>query len=219
MPAERGPLTYSEVSYYVRKCKKSSRSDVECIQRFLQQAALDVGYESHEVIEAISSLTERFVEEERQMRREEIAKELRRNKVLGQESIDADDDQIVQAVKWALPQFKSDRDWAGVYRILVDCCEFPAKKTDFVRRFARMGIYPTDSTVKEIERTQSPAIHDEEWQGHRFSYQAIQKGIGIGWPQTYAGWKTYDTPNRDFAERLAIANTFLTLLKKAVATG
>jgi hypothetical protein len=132
------------------------------------------------------------------------------------EKIEADDDQIVQALKLTLPRFQSDWDWGGPYRILVDCCDFPPGKADFVRRMARMGVYPKDNYPKNLEHSMPPAIRGTEWHDHQFSYQAIQKGVSPDWPDTYYGWMNSDIQDRDFLDRRSIAKIFKDNLLKAV---
>lgn len=218
MESRYDPMTYSEVVWWTNKAKTLPRRNAEDVQRFLLSRAAEVGVASPEVLEAISGITVRFVEEDREMRRELMAEELRRLGTLQQEKIDADDDQIVQAMKWTLAKFKSDWDWGGVYRILVDCCDFPPEKTAFVRRFARMGVYPKDNTVKNLDHALPPAIRGTEWHDHPFSYQAIQKGVSPEWPQTYYGWLNSDIEDRNFTDRREIAKTFKENLIKAVKT-
>ena len=159
-----------------------------------------------------------FVEEERKMRREIMAEDMRRRGMLSQEKIIAEDDQIIQALKWTLPKFKSHKDWGGCYRILVDCCDFPVPITDFVRRMARMGIYPKDNNPNDIDYSIPPSIKRDEWCGHQFSYQAVQKGMKNDWPDTYLGWQNSDIQDRDFCDRLDIAKIFRENLLIAVNT-
>lgn len=211
MSKEYTPMTVSEVSHYVEIAKKLPRDEAEIIQRALYMRAIESGCTSPEIFGLIQSISDRFVDEDRQMRREAIENDMRRNGFLKEEHIDVDDDQIISAIRKILPKFKSERDWGGVYRILVDFCDFPATKADFVRRFARMGIYPDDSFVK-IERSMPPTIRGTEWCGHVFSYQAIVKGCPDGWPQTYKGWKISNINSRDFIARFEIATTFLHII-------
>lgn len=210
---EYSPLTYSEASHYADLCKRSTREEAETMQRFLMKRALATGATSTEVQEAIQSITDRFIEEDREMRRRAMEDEMLRSGVSKQQKIDADDGEIVEAIKKTIPQFQSDRDWAGIYRILVDFCDFPPKLSDFVRRFDRMGIYPTDDAVKGLEKRVIPAINEHDYCGHRFSYQALQKGLNQFWPQTYWEWLNHQSAERDFVNRRTIATTFFKELK------
>ena len=88
-------------------------------------------------------------------------------------------------------------------------------KTSFVRRFAKMGIYPKDDTVKDIERSLPPAIYKGEYAGNLFSYYAIDKGVGAYWPSSYNEWQKSDITSNDFIQRRKIAALFLKNLLKA----
>lgn len=210
------PITLSEAYWWANRAKKVRRQEAEYMQRFLLSRAAEVGVSSSEVTAVINGMLYPFVEEERQMMRELMAENLRRKGVLEMEKIDADDDQIVKALKWTLPKFQSDWDWGGPYRILVDCCDFPPVKTEFVRRMARMGVYTKDNYVKDLVRSMPPAIRGTEWHDHQFSYQAIQKGVSPNWPDTYFGWMNSDIQDRDFLDRRSIAKIFKDNLVKAV---
>lgn len=214
--SEYSSITLLEVRHYADLCKKSTREDAEVMHKFLLQRALETGVTSPEILEAIQSIRDRFIEEDRKTRQQLIEEELRRRGTLSIEHIDADDDQIISAIKKTLPKFESDRDWAGVYRILVDYCHFLPKFSDFVKRLDKMGIYPTDDVVKGIERRGIPSISVQEYHDHKFSYQALQKGIGTGWPDSYVEWMNSQKTDRDFICRRNIATTFLNNLKRIV---
>ncbi len=215
MNKEYSPLSYSEARHYTDMTKKMPRDEVEFVQRLLQRRALEAGVCSPDVLEVISSITDRFFEEDREMRRKAIEEDLRKRGVMEQTHIDADDDHIVLAIKWTLPKYHSDWDWGGIYRILVDFCDFPVTKTDFVRRMARMGIYAQDNYVKNLDHPLPPAIRGTEWHEHQFSYQAVQRGVDPSWPPTYYAWKNSDITTRNFTDRLDIATIFLRNLFKA----
>ena len=215
MNKEYSPLSYSEARHYADMTKKMPRDEAEFVQRMLQRRALEAGVGSSNVLEAISSITDRFYEEDREMRRKAIEADLHKRGTIEEAHIDADDDQIVQAIRLTLPKFQSDWDWGGIYRILVDFCDFPATKTDFVRRMARMGIYAQDNFVKDLERLLPPAIRGTEWNEHPFGYQAVQRSVDPSWPPTYYAWKNSDITTHDFTDRLAIATIFLKNLIKA----
>lgn len=210
------PMTYSEVLWWAHKARRLPRKDAEDIQRNLLFRAMEVGVSSPDVRDVIDGITDRFVEEDREMRRGLMADEMRRLGIMQQEKIDADDGQIVQAIKWTLPKFNSDWDWGGIYRILVDCCDFPPGKADFVRKFDCMGIYPKDNSVKDLKHGLSPSIRGTEWYDHQFSYQAIQKGVNAAWPKTYYGWLNSDLTDRNFIARRDIAKKFKENLIKAI---
>ena len=131
-------ISISEAYWWANKTKKMTKSDAENIQRLLLSRVAEVGVSSSDVIDVINSITDRFVEDEREMMRELMAEDMRRRGILSPEKINADDEQIIQAIKMTLPNFKNDWDWGGCYRILVDCCDFPVRISDFVRRMARM---------------------------------------------------------------------------------
>ena len=215
MENKYAPVTLSEVAWWAKRAKRVPYPKAQDMQRLLLLRATECGVSSPDVMDVIDGMLDPFAEEDRDMRRELMAEELRRKGVLEMEKIDADDDQIVMAIKWTLPNFKSDRDWGGPYRILVDYCDFPPAKTEFVKRFARMGIYPKDNKVA-VERPLPPAIRGTEWCDHQFSYQAIQKGVKLDWPDTYYGWMNSDTQENDFLDRLSIAKIFKDNLIKAV---
>lgn len=202
------PITLSEAVWWANRAKKVRRQDAENMQRFMLSRAAEVGVSSSEVTDVINGMLDPFVEEERQMMRELMAENLRQRGLLEIEKIEADDDQIVQALKWTLPKFQSDWDWGGPYRILVDCCDFPPGKADFVRRMARMGVYPKDNYPKKLDHSMPPTIRGTEWHDHQFSYQAIQKGVSPNWPDTYYGWLNSDIQDRDFLDRQSIAKIF-----------
>lgn len=202
------PITLSEAVWWANRAKKVRRQDAENMQRFMLSRAAEVGVSSSEVTDVINGMLDPFIEEERQMMRELMAENLRQRGLLEIEKIEADDDQIVQALKWTLPKFQSDWDWGGPYRILVDCCDFPPGKADFVRRMARMGVYPKDNYPKKLDHSMPPAIRGTEWHDHQFSYQAIQKGVSPNWPDTYYGWLNSDIQDRDFLDRQSIAKIF-----------
>lgn len=210
---EYSPIILSEAQHYADMCKDATREEADVIQKFLLRRTLETGVTSHEVMEAIQSISDRFVEEDRAMRKKAIEEELRRHGTMPLDSIDADDDQIVAAIKKTLPKFNSDKDWGGIYRILVECCDFPSAYSDFVRRFDDMGIYPTDDVVKGIKRCGIPAISERDYYNHRFSYQALQKGIKTTWPKTYMGWMNSQITDHDFIDRRSIATIFYKSLK------
>lgn len=210
------PITLSEANWWANRAKNVRRQDAENMQRYLLSRAAEVGVSSSEVTAVINSMLDPFVEKEWQMMRDLMAENLRRKGLLEMEKIEADDDQIVQALKWTLPKFQSDWDWGGPYRILVDCCDFPPVKAEFVRRMARMGVYPKDNYPKNLEHSMPPAIRGTEWHDHQFSYQAIQKGVSPYWPETYYGWLNSDIQDRDFLDRRSIAKIFKDNLLKAI---
>ncbi len=217
MLQEFSPLSVSDVRYWVKASKTMPRNDVETIQRFLRQRALDCGCEEG-VSLLISSMTDRFVDEEREMLRARIDARIRRNEFLEKQRIEATDDQIVKAIKRTLPEFESKKDWGGIYRILVDYCQhlgFTATKTTFVKRFAKMGIYPEDDIVKNIDHTVPPTIYKNEYNGLPFSYYAIDKGVNAYWPPSYKEWETCDENSNDFIARRKIAVLFLKKLIQA----
>ena len=215
MNKEYSPVSYAEARHYVDIAKKLPRSEAVVLQRVLLRRAQEAGVSSDNVYPLIYSITDRFVEEENEMRRKIMEDEIRRKGIMSEETIDADDDQIVAAIKMTLPKFKSDWDWGGVYRVLVSCCDFPPVKTDFVRRMARMRIYPKDNIV-EITNRSVPAIYQDEYHGHPFSYQAVQRGCPNDWPQHYREWRNSDIPSNDFSDRKAIAAIFRDNLIKAM---
>ncbi len=210
MKKEYSPVRVSEVYHFADIAKKLPRDDAEKLQYFLMKRVFEAGAESDEVNNIISSITDRFVDEDNEMRRKAIEDELRRNGTVQQETIEADDHQIVKAIKKALPKFQSDRDWGGIYRILVDYCNFPAEKTKFTIRFWNMGIYAQDNPkcLEGLNRF-VPSISKEEYMDHPFSYQALQKGCHPSWPMTYHAWKKTDSATSGFNKRKAIAAIFL----------
>lgn len=216
MEIKYDPITLSEAYWWAKRAQKVSHQDAKDIQRYMLSRAAEVGVTSSDVTDVINGMLDYLVEEEREMMRQLMAENLRRRGTLQQEKIDADDDQIIKALKWTLPKFKSDRDWGGPYRILVDFCDFPQVMTDFMRKFARMGIYPNDNTPKDLVHSVPPTIRGTEWHDHKFSYQAIQKGVKTSWPETYYGWQNSDIQDADFLDRRSIAKIFKDNLIKAV---
>ena len=136
---EYEPETLSEDLWWAKRAKSVPYPEAKDMQLLLLSRAVEVGVSSPDVMDVIDGMLDHFVEEERKMKRELMAEELRRKGILQQEKIDADDDQIVKAIKWTLPKFKSDRDWGGIYRILVDNCDFHHGTSDFVTRIDRMS--------------------------------------------------------------------------------
>ena len=217
MQQEYRSLSVLDVRYWAHASRTMPRDDVEQLQRFLRQRALDCGCEEG-VSAVISSMTDRFADEERELLRQRMDEHVRRMTILEQQRIDADDEQIVTAIRWTLSAFESEKDWGGIYRILVDYCPhrgFTAQKTSFVRRFAKMGIYPKDNIVKDITHDAPPAIYKEEYYGKPFSYYAIDKGLDPYWPASYREWQTSDIATNDFTQRRKIAALFLKNLLKA----
>lgn len=216
MGSEYSPVTTQEALYWQHKSRQLPRSDVELLQRHIQQRALDVGCEEG-VPGIISSMIDRFADEERDEMRKQMAEYVRRQGIMEQQRIEATDEQIVAAIKKTLPDFESDWDWGGVYRILVDYCHhlgFSATKTKYVERFARMSIYPKDSIVK-VDRFAPPALYQDDYCGHPFSYQAIVKGLDTYWPTSFREWKTSEITTKDFLARRKIAEIFLRNLVRA----
>lgn len=214
------PITYEEVCHYVKMAQYAPRKDAEVLQRFLYQRAAETGVCSPEIIGKINSITDRFRDEENEILRKTIEEKLHRSRLMNLQKIDASDEQIVTAIKLTLPKFESDRDWGGIYRILVDFCNhlgFKAVKTEFVKRFAVMGIYPTDNIVKNLEHIMPSSIKGTEWYDHKFSYSAVQKGIDSSWPMNYKKWEESDIINRDFLDRKSIAKIFLDNLIKVTS--
>ncbi len=216
MPKEYAPMILNEARHYADIAKRMTRDDAKLVERILLRRAMEVGGVSDEIMGTITSISEYFADEDRRMQRELIESELRRKGALRKETIDAEDNQIVFAIKRTLPKFKSERDWGGIYRILVDLCDFPSTKTDFVRSMARLGIYAEDDTVK-ITRSMPPAIRGDEWCGNSFTYQSLQKGVKTTWPETYYEWMQSDIKDRDFTDRRDIATKFREELLYAVS--
>lgn len=217
MQQDYRPLSMLDVLYWDKVSRTMPRNDVEILQRFLQRRALDCGCEEG-VPMIISGMTDRYADEEREMLRKRIDEQIRRTSILEKQRIDATDEQIVKAIKWTLPDFESEKDWGGIYRILVDYCQhegFTATKTSFVRRFAKMGIYPKDDIVKDLDRSTPPTIYKDEYDGKLFSYYAIDKGVDTYWPSSYEDWQASDITTNDFIARKKIASLFLKNLLKA----
>lgn len=214
-------VTLAEVSHWADIAKSLPREDVEILQNNLRRRILEAGCASDYVLAVVDSMTERFADEDREMRKKLMEDELRRSGFMAQETIEADDDQIVLAIKKTLPYFKSDRDWGGIYRILVDFCphRFKNVKTQFTQQFWKIGIYATDNPncVKDWKRGIPPAIYKDDYHGHSFSYQAIQKGCPTNWPDTYYEWQRKESVDRNFIDRKAIARRFLDNLRRAHA--
>lgn len=215
MDKEYSPLTYDEARHIADIAKKLTRDEAIFLQNILLRRAQEAGVSSENVFPLIYSINERFVDEDNEMRRKAIEAEIRQKGIMQEEKIDVDDDQIVTAIKWTLPKFNSDWDWGGIYRILVSCCGFPAVKTEFVKRMARLRIYPKDDIVKITDRM-SPAIYQNEYHGHPFSYQAVQRGCPKEWPDHYFEWKDSETSTKDFSDRKRIAAIFRDNLIKAI---
>lgn len=209
MDKEHCGISIVEVQRWREISKSMPRHDAETVQRCLYQMITKNGKESEDVITVVDSISDRFEAEDRKMRRELLIEDMRRNGLLTQEHIDADDAQIVEAIKLTLPFFKNAFDWAGIYRILVDLCAFPENKAEFVRRFAQMGIYAKDDTVKGVDYRQLPAIKKEEYGSYQFSYQSIEKGIKSDWPPKWMNWKLSEMDDRAFKSRKNIAQIFL----------
>lgn len=171
------PITLSEAKWYAKRAREVPPQDARDMQRFMLQRLAEVGASSPEVPDIINGMLDHLKAEAKEMMRQLMMEQLRRDGMLGEEKIDADDDQIVQALKWTLPKFKSNFDWAGIYKILVPCCDFPESVSDFVRRMARMGIYPKDNKPENVVRSMPIAISDKDLCGHPFSYQAVQRGL------------------------------------------
>ena len=207
------PISISEAYWWADKAKTMPRKDVETMQRLLFARIVDVGVSSPEVTDIINGMTDRFADEERQIMKQCINERLMKQGVLGMQIIYAEDDQIVEAIKMTLPVFKSDWDWGGIYRILVDTCQFPSTKTDFVKRMAEIGIYAEDNTVK-FSRPIPPSIKKDEYCNHPFSYQNVQKGISTYWPATYQEWLRTPNPDQDLCNRISIATAFYNNLIK-----
>lgn len=217
MNKEYPQVTYSEALHYVNIVKKQPRDIVILLQNILRQRIIEAGYVSDDVLGLVDGMTERFVEEDKKERRKLMEAELRRTGLMAQEKIYADDHKIIQAIKETLPKFKSDWDWGGIYRILVDFCDFDSVKTQFTKRFWQMGIYATDNPVcvKGLKKEIPTAIYRESYCDHFFSYQAIQKGCPTSWPKTYFEWQKIESSDIDFYNRKRIADIFLASLRKA----
>lgn len=201
------PLTYKEALSYRDIALTLTRGEAEVIEKALMKRALNDGVASEKVMPVIYSITKHFVEDEREMMKKCIEEDLRKHNYIRVQNINAEDEQIVEAIKITLPQFKSDWDWGGIYRILVDVCQFPSKKTDFVKRMAEIGIYAQDKTVAFV-RSIAPTINKDEYCNHPFSYQNVQKGTSPQWPATYQEWLRKQDPDQDLRNRIAIATAF-----------
>ena len=212
-------VTLAEARHWADIAKTLPSDRVELLQNFVRQRMTQAGF-APGVTEIVDGMTERLADEERALRKKLMEEELRRNGVMAQETIEADDDQIVLAIKQTLPHFKHDRDWGGIYRILADYCpdRFKTTKTKFTQQFWEMGIYATDNPkcLNGLGK-KFPAIYQDEYHGHQFSYQAIQKGCPTSWPKTYYAWQKKESADRDFNDRRNIARIFLDNLRRAVA--
>lgn len=214
MEKEYSPVSYSEAKHYVDIAQKLPRDEAEVLQRVIMRRAQEAGVCSDSIWPLIYSITERFADEDREMRKKIMEEDLRQKGIMTQQKIEADDNQIVLAIKWTLPRFKSDWDWGGIYRILVDFCDFPSVKTKFVTKLADLRIYPKDNYVIIKDRL-TPSIYQDEYHGHPFSYQAVQRGCPFNWPATYDAWKNSMIQTNDFSDRKTIAALFLNNLIKA----
>ncbi len=194
--------------HWADMAKKSLREEAVSLQRFLMRRAHEAGVETEEVWSIINGINEHFVEEERQLMKQRMDEHLRRSGMIPNQKIYCDDDDIVAAIKKTLSLFTSSQDWGGIYRVLVDFCDFPKEKTSFIKRMAQMGVYPKDDQI-EVTRNVPPIMRTEDYKGHQISYQAVQKGCPSEWPESYNNWFNCNISTSDFRNRKNIATSFL----------
>ena len=114
--------------------------------------------------------------------------------------LDLTDEQIAVAIMQTVLDsvMQSSRDWAGIFRVLVDKCHWPDVSKDFERRIQRMKEM---GLLKDI-----PSDKD-------FDYQALQTGLPIDKKYKYEDWLRSTSNDNTFTHRRDVATKFYDYLK------
>lgn len=115
------------------------------------------------------------------------------------------DDQIAKAIIETQKDMRSNRDWFGYYRILVDFCDYPSTMTKFSTRISRLDFpgplkFPCDYSIKKTNGS---------------FYQGLKNGGSCDWPAKYIKWSTFIPAPDDTAypQRKKVADSFFNYLK------
>lgn len=160
------------------------------------------GVYNKEAFDMIDSITSHFKEESDQKLLKEL--EDRMDKMVRQHlnfpELDLTDEQIAVAIMQTVQNsvMQSSRDWAGIFRILVDKCHWSDVFKEFERRIQRMKEM---GLLKDI-----PSDKD-------FDYQALQTGLPIDKKYKYEDWLRLTKKDAMFTHRRNVATTFYNFLK------
>ena len=195
---ELWPMPRGEVLELVKFAKtRPSLADVQAIIDFLNMRFR--GVTNPEAFEMIDSIASHFTEEVRQQMEEKMrqyADRVIRSRLNLPEMNLADDGQIAAAVTDTVPVMSGGhRDWAGIYRILVDFCGWPQNYKAFERRVKRLDL-------KGMPRDKA------------FHYQGLSQGLSVFWPKTYREWMSCVDGDSTFEHRREVATVFLQHLKE-----
>ncbi len=196
--SEIWPMPRSELLELVKYAKmQPSLADVQVIIDFLNIRFRGVA--NPEAFELIDSIAYHFKEEVRQQMEERMrqyADRVIRSRLNLPEMGLADDEQIAAAIMETVPAMSGGhRDWAGIYRVLVDFCGWPQNYKAFEKRVKRLGL-------KGMPRDKA------------FHYQGLAQGISVFWPKTYKEWMTCVDRDSTFEHRREVATVFLQHLKE-----
>lgn len=204
---EHKSMPHDELEWWVNYAKTlPTYQDAQYIVTALQKRLF--GFTNSTVEELIDSIcsfhSKSFYDKVVSDVKEDLEKSL--EKAFGLPRINVSDDQVAEAVIMIQNDLNSKRDYYSIYRILVDCCGWPSKLTDFCLKFSRLE-FPGTLTYQ--------AEYNQEKPSKSPLYQAInadQKERN-DWPDTFDKWKTYKTNDNTFKQRRELATNFLKILK------
>jgi hypothetical protein len=204
---EHKAMPHDELEWWVNYAKTlPSYHDAQCIELALYKRLFGLATPTEkELIDSISSFyTKSFYEKVFSDVKADLEKSL--ENALGLPAINVIDDQVAEAVMRIQDDLNSKRDYFSIYRILVDCCGWPSRLTDFCLKFSRLD-FPGTLTY-QVE-------YNQEEPSNSPLYQAINadQKEHKDWPVTFYKWKTYKTNDKTFVQRRELATKFLKILK------
>jgi hypothetical protein len=130
------PIQQDELNWWVEYAKTMpSYKDALYIESALEYRVF--ASERSSARELMETIKTHFYVQVREKNRQEVQTEFESKHQLP--ILQVTDDQIAEAVVEIQDDLKNNRDYISIYRILVDCCEWPRKHTDFCKRFARLN--------------------------------------------------------------------------------
>ena len=192
--ADIWPMPRSEVVHVVTYAKgMPSFADAKPMIAYLEHRFR--GVNNPEAFELIDSINKHFTEEVQRQSEEKLM--LYADRIikarLGLPELSVSDEEVAAAILLTAPKMRGRRDWAGIYRILVDLCNWPKVFKDFERK---------------VERLNDMGLLEGMPSDKSFDYQGLQQGLSIDWPDTYIGWKKKMDADETLAHRREIATLF-----------
>ena len=196
MKPESESLSLIQMESLIRYAKsRPSYEYAKPIEDFLYWQFREKG--TPEIFAQIDSIPQHFKQLNAELEADRIAKIVmqRMNPQLYLRKIKVTDEQIANAIVEVMILFAVGTQWVGIYRILVDFCDFPMEITAFCERISQLCL-PDDISFK-------------------CTYQSIQKPLGGIFAKPYYDWENYH-PAADrtiFERQKKVADKLYKLLK------